>query len=334
MQQGVMSMSNAAVQIRTLAAKELIDARRTHLLVLIAVFMLSAGSVALVVAALALKAEVETYHASREVLLSLGKPVDALAPPAFHPLKLFRGFIEHIEILGAILGIVLGYRAAAAERGKNTLMLLLTRPMTRVSFLTGKILGNLTVIVGVLILVFGGGIAGIAVLGGVRIGADSLARIAVTVVAASLYVSFFFFLGFGLALSIKRPAHALLMAFSIWLIFVLIAPQIGDTLDPDNQVAGGTFRTLGVSRPLEKEILKSFATYEAIRDGIEQSSPAKHFERLSFAVLGIKETYTGLPLTDIIKDRFSDVLWLVGLFASAVAVLFLRPLNMTKLAGE
>lgn len=327
-------MSSAALQIRTLAAKEISDARRTHLLVVVTVFMLSAGSVALVVAALALKAEVSTYYASREALLALGKSADALAPPIFYPLKLFRGFIEHIEILGAILGIVLGYRAAAAERGRNTLALLLTRPMTRSTFLAGKFLGNLAVIIGVLALVFGGGIVGIIILGGMMIESDALARIVVTFVAASLYVSLFFTLGFGLALAVRRSAHALLLAFSIWLIFVLISPQIGDTLDPDNQVAGGTFRMLGVSRPMQKEILKSFATYETIRDGIEQSSPAKHFERWSFAVLGIKETYSGLPLAAVMKDRLIDFLWLIGLFASAVAILFLRPLDTTKLAQE
>ena len=49
----------------------------------------------------------------------------------------------------------------------------------------------------------------------------------------------FFLLGFILALHMKHSAHALLGAFAIWLLLVLIAPQIGDTRDPDNQVARG-----------------------------------------------------------------------------------------------
>ncbi len=52
-----------------------------------------------------------------------------------------------------------------------------------------------------------------------------------------------------------------------------IAPQIGDTLDPDNQVAGGVFRTFVIAKPDEKAILAAFKTYETIRDGVEQASP-------------------------------------------------------------
>src|SRR5215211_1122435 len=100
-------MSKTALQVRTLAGKEISDTVRTHLLLVIAASMLCAGSVALVVAAIALNAEVTTYQTSREVLLSLGKSENLIARPVFWPLKLFRGFIEHIEILGAILGIVL-----------------------------------------------------------------------------------------------------------------------------------------------------------------------------------------------------------------------------------
>jgi hypothetical protein len=76
-------LSDAPLQIATLASKEVADCRRTHLLVAIAAFMLGAGSVALVVAAQALHVEVASYFAGREALLALGKSVDALTPPAF-----------------------------------------------------------------------------------------------------------------------------------------------------------------------------------------------------------------------------------------------------------
>jgi ABC-type transport system involved in multi-copper enzyme maturation permease subunit len=327
-------MSNAALQISTLAAKEIADARRTHVVLVVMAFMMSAGCVALTAAALALNDEVTTYHTSRELLMSLGRSADELTPPGFYPLRLLRGFIEHIQILGAILGILLGYRAAAVEHGRNTLALLLTRPLSNATFLAGKCLGNLTVVLGALALTFAIGAIGITGIGGVVLTGDELARMAVTFLAAALYVSFFFAVGFGLALSMRRSAHALLLGFSLWLAFVLIAPQIGDTLDPDNQVAGGVFRTLGVEKPQAREILKSFATYEAIRDGIEQASPAKHFERWSFAVLGIKESYSDQPLATVMKDRVFDGLWLLGLFAMAFAVLFLRRLDVTRLTRE
>lgn len=77
----------------------------------------------------------------------------------------------------------------------------------------------------------------------------------------------------------------------IWLLFVLIIPQIGDTMDPDNQVPGGLFAALGIPKAQEHAVLAHFSAYDTLRNGLEMTSVTKHFERLSFALLGIKSTY-------------------------------------------
>lgn len=327
-------MINRSSQIATIAGKEIRDALRTHLLSLLTGFLVLAALVSLTVSAIALHVEYLTYIESRDLLISLGKSVADLAPPAFFPLKLLRGFVEHVEIIGAVLGIVLGYRAAAVERGHSTLALIMTRPLSQATFLGGKLTGNLALISAGLAVTFSIGALALATISGVGLEPSDLLRIFVVFVAAILYVGSFFLLGFILALAFKRLPTALLVAFAIWLSLVLIAPQIGDTLDPDNQLAGGVFRTLGIAKPEEKEILKSFATYETIRDGIEQASPAKHLERFSFAVLGIKDLYNGQPVTEVIRDRIADLWWLLAAFAALVLVLFVRPLNLTRLTKE
>lgn len=327
-------MTSAWSQIRTIAAKEISDARRTSLLVVIAGFMLLAGSVALIVAALSFHGEIVTYNTSKELLLSLGKPVDALIPPAFFPLKLLRGFVEYIEIIGAVLGIVLGYRAAAVERGRNTLPLILTRPLRQSTLIGGKLLGNTALIAFVLSLTFLLGTLGIIAIGRIGLSGTELLKLVLTDLSAILYVTAFFVLGFFLSLHMRRLPHALLAAFTVWLSLVLIAPQIGDTLDPDNQLPGGLFRTLGIPKPQEKEILLSFKSYETIRDGIEQASPAKHFERLSFALTGIKDIYNGEPIGKIMSERRVDLIWLFGILAAMLAILFTRRLNFTNLAKD
>jgi ABC-type transport system involved in multi-copper enzyme maturation permease subunit len=321
-------------QIATIAAKEIHDAFRAHLLTLLTGFLVLAALVSLSVSAIALHAEYLTYIESRDLLISLGKSVADLVPPAFFPLKLLRGFIEHIEIIGAVLGIVLGYRAAAVERGHSTLALILTRPLSKFTFLSGKLVGNATLIMFALAVTFAIGALALAAISGVGLGASDIYRIITVFGAACIYVVSFFLLGFVLALTIRKLPTALLAAFAIWLVLVLIAPQIGDTMDPDNQVAGGVFRTLGVAKPEQIEILKSYKTYETVRDGIEQASPAKHFERFSFAILGIKDIYNGLPITDIVKERMIDVWSLLAILAALASLLFLRPLNLTRLTKE
>ena len=329
-------MSDTALQLATIARKEVADASRTKILAVVTAFMIGAGLIALLVAAMALKDTVAEYEESRALLLSMGKSVDALVPPAYDPLKLLRGFIEYIEIIGAILGIVLGHRAAASERGRNTLQLLLTRPMPARVLLLGKCAGNLAALTAMVALVFALGALAMTLIGGVHLTLVDMARMLASFVAAALYVGMFFLLGFILALTMRRPALAILAAFAIWLLLVLIAPQIGDTLDPDNQVGAGVFRTLGIAKPQEKEILKTFATYETVRDSIEQLSPAKHFERWSFAVLGIKEIYNGQPLLTVMqeRERRNDFLWLLGLFSALAIALFSIRLDITKLSKE
>ena len=134
-------------QLATIAAKEIRDAWRTHLLLLLTGFPVLAALVSLTVSAVALHADYLSYIESRDLLISLGKSAADLVPPAFFPLKLMRGFVEHVEIIGAVLGIVLGYRAAAVERGHATLALIMTRPMSQSTFLGGKLAGNMTLVV-------------------------------------------------------------------------------------------------------------------------------------------------------------------------------------------
>lgn len=327
-------MTDALTQIKTIAAKEIHDAVRVHLLTVLAGFLVLAALVSLTVSAIALHGEYLSYIESRDLLILLGKSTADLAPPAFFPLKLLRGFIEHIEIIGAVLGIVLGYRAAAMERGRQTLALIMTRPLCQFTFLTGKVAGNAWLIAVALTLTFAIGTIALALISGVGLSSNDVLRIALVLGISFVYVTSFFLLGFILALNFRKLPTALMVAFSIWLTLVLVAPQIGDTMDPDNQVAGGVFRKLEIAKPLEKEILASFNTYETIRDSIEEVSPAKHLERFSFAILGIKDVFNGQPIADIIKDRSANIWSLLSIFTALACLLFLRPLNFAQLSKE
>lgn len=327
-------MINRSAQIRTLAKKEISDAARSGIIVAVAGFLFLASIIALGVSAIALHADVMAYDEAKALLLSLGKPIDALVAPTYFPLRLMRGFIEQIEIVGAVLGIVLGYRAAAIERGRNTLVLVMTRPISQSVFLAGKLGGNSVLIALSLAVAFLAGLISIIVIGGVSFTGEEYLKVFLSYLASVFYTSSFFILGLVLALHVRRLPHALLYAFAIWLTFVLVAPQIGDTLDPDNQVSGGVFRKLHIAKPQEKEIMLSFSSYETIRNGIEEASPAKHFERLTFALLGIKETYNGLPILKILNERLRDPISLFMIFIAMALLLFVWPINFTRITKE
>ena len=56
--------------------------------------------------------------------------------------------------------------------------------------------------------------------------------------------------------------------------------------------------------------MKRFANFESLRNGIEAGSVTKHFERFSFAILGIKPIYTGMAITPILTEMFGNLVWI------------------------
>ena len=200
------------------------------------------------------------------------------------------------------------------------------------AFSAGKALAGIGLLAGGLALVLGVLTLVLHLTSGIGLGIDDLIRIAVVWAVAVAYTACFFLTAYVLTLHMKQPSHALLLAFAIWLTLVLVAPQIGDTLDPDNQVAGGVFKQLHIAKPDQIEIMKGFSTFETVRDGIEQASITKHFERFTFAVLGIKPIYAGMPLWPILAEMLGNLVWIfltaIGLGVLALAL----PVNPNRLS--
>lgn len=320
--------------ILTLARKDAKVALRDRFLLVATLALLAAALISLATGIVALRSDVATYAAAKAQLLALGKDLGAIAAPEFYPLKLLRGTIEQIEIMGAVIALVAGYRAAVEERGRQTLALILTRPLANWQFLAAKLLGGAGLVSGALAVVFAASATALAIGSGVGLGADDLARIALIWGASSLYLTGIFALGFGLSLWLKSPATGLIGGFALWLLVVLVAPQVGDTLDPDNQLAGGVFAQLAVPKAEQNRIKAGFASYETLRNGIEVSSPTKHYERLAFAVLGIKDSYTGKPLGPILVEKQGDMLVLIFFTLGLGGLVLARPIRADRLSKE
>jgi ABC-2 type transport system permease protein len=133
-----------------------------------------------------------------------------------------------------------------------------------------------------------------------------------------VYIMAFFSLAAFLSLSMRTLSNALIVSFTIWLVFVLILPQIGDTMDPDNQVPGGFFNSIHFNKEQEKQVLARFSSYENARNFIEVLSVTKNFERASFALLGIKPEFNGLTVRDILGQKWFDILVVILFFAAGI----------------
>lgn len=288
------------------------------LLLILSMVLVTAGSIA--IASFDFRAQVADYQAYFAQAKAAGAAVTAA--PQFLPLQLLRGMIEYIEIIGAVLAIGLGYLAVARERSGNTLPLILSRPVRGRDLFLGRLAGAAALITTILAAAAVISVVVVGMVGGHWLNGTELIRLLLTFGIAILYMLLFYALGTWLSARSKVVANGLVVAIAIWLSVVLIIPQIGDTMDPDNQVPGGLFAALQVKKPDEKKVLARFSTYEKVRNGLEETSLTKHYERLTFAVTGIKDKYAGKPLGSIAYAKRSDIGWMTFYLALMGALMW------------
>jgi ABC-2 type transport system permease protein len=296
------------------------------LLLIASIVLVTAGSIT--IASYDFKAQVADYTSYLQQAAAAGTTVGA--PPKFFALQLTRPVIEYIQIIGAVLAIGLGYLSIARERSGNTLPLLLVRPVTTRDLFLGRLLGATALITTVLAAAATVTVVLIGTVGGHWLDSGELVRLAITFVTAIAYLIAFYALGAWLTARSRATTNGLVVALVIWLCIVLIIPQIGDTMDPDNQVPGGLFAALQIDQANELKVLSHFSTYERIRSTLEETSLTKHFERFTFAVTGIKDTYNGATLSHITSAKRADITG-IALYLALAGALMASALRRTRL---
>ncbi len=306
--------------IGTLAGHEYRSAVRSRVLVLLITSMVLVAAGSITVASYDYRAQLADYTLYVQQARAAGARLTA-APQLF-PLQLLRGVIEYVQIIGAVLAIGLGYLSVARERTGRTLPLILTRPVRDHDLFLGRLAGATALIATILALTAVVCVVLIGLVGGQWLDSGELGRVAITFTTAIVYMLLFYALGSWLATRSRVLVNGLVAALVVWLAVVLIVPQIGDTMDPDNQVPGGLFTALQVKKPDEKRVLAKFSTYEKVRNTLEETSLTKHYERFTFAATGIKDKYNGLPLSVIVRDKRNDLEWLVAYSALMGALMY------------
>lgn len=308
--------------IFTIAQKEFTDIIRSRIFVMTLGLLIALIFVSLFVAESVFRDQVFQYEKSLALLQSLGKTPVGEAPQLY-PLNLLRGVVNYIEIFGAILGIFLGYISVFKEKHTNAIKLILTRPITKNEIVFGKMLGNFSFVFALLSLVTVFIAGSLMWFSGVALSGVDLIKLCLFVGLSSVYILIFFTISFFFSFQQKIATNALIISFCIWLVFALILPQIGDTMDPDNQVPGGFFKSMALTKPQELRVMDNFKNFEFIRTGVEQLSLTKHYERSVFGFFGIKKQYNGVPLGDIFRDKWGNILMtvcflLAGLLANII----------------
>ncbi len=321
----ISSTSNYMQKIITIAKKEFTDALRNKVFITFLTFLLGLTAISVYIGSVNYQAKVSLFETTYNQLIANGQPVETLTKPEFFPLQLLRATIEYLEIIGAVLAISLGYLSIAKEKGNNVLPLIFTRPISRKRFYIGKMIGNLGLLALITSVVFIFILFLLAFVGGISLNNLEFTKLGLTALATVIYLFIFFSVSALFTIEMKNSSNALITSFVLWLFFVLIIPQIGDTMDTDNQVPGGFFNAIHINKPQSKIILQDYSLYENLRNGAEETSITKHYERIAFALLGIKDIYNNKSIRFIVSDRPQDVIWLItflGIFGTVPIYLF------------
>ena len=303
-------MSDSTNRIMALARHEYRSAVRSKILVVLLGILVTVTAVSVYIASVDYAGKLADYQAYVDAAKSSG--LDRIAPSPLAAMSLLRGAFEYLEIIGAVIAITLGYLTVSRERSNRTLPLIRSRPVTSGELATGSLLGALGVIatlVGVTAVV---GVLGVGIIGHDWINATQALQLLLAYIASIFYMGAFYCLGAIATAKSRVAANGLMIALGIWLIVVLVLPQIGDTMDADNQIPGGLFKALGLGHDGEVSILTHFTTYERIRTWTEEASLAKHFERFSFAMSDVKERYRPFSLPWLLGQTRNDIGWLIA----------------------
>lgn len=303
-------MSESRRRILTLARHEYRAAVRSKILVVLLLILIIVTAASVYVATADYASKLAEYDAYRAAAQASG--LDRIAPSPLAPLSLLRGGLEYLEIIGAVIAIALGYLTVSRDRMNRTLPLLRSRPVTAGELATGSFLGAMGVFATLVTTTAAVGVLSIGLFGNDWISLPEAFQLTLAYLAALLYLGAFYCLGAIATVKAKVSANGLMVALGIWLVVVLVLPQIGDTLDADNQLPGGLFQALTLDHNGEVAVLSHFTGYEKARTSIEEASLAKHFERFSFAMTDVKERYRPFGLSWLLNETRNNLAWLLA----------------------
>ncbi len=310
--------STSISRIRTLAAHEYRAAVRSRILLTLLGILAVATIASVYVASVAHRSQVADYRAYKDAASASG--LDRIAPSNLAPMSLLRGAFEYLQIIGAVIAVSLGYLTVQRERTNRTLPLLRSRPVTAGEQATGGLLGAAALLATIVAITAITGVICIGVIGNDWVTPSELLQLALAYLVSIVYMTGFYALGVFCSVRSRHAVNGLIAALCVLVLFVLVTPQIGDTLDADNQIPGGLFKALGMNRADETTILNHFNVYETLRTRIEWISFSQHYQRFVFAMADVKERYRPLGLGGLMTKVWTDLAWVFAAPAALIAL--------------
>ncbi|OQX21812.1 MAG: hypothetical protein BWK75_02310 [Candidatus Altiarchaeales archaeon A3] len=185
-----------------------------------------------------------------------------------------------VAIIGAIIGIVVGFDAVSGERERGTLKFLLTQPLFRDTLINGKFLGFISLIFVVVLtsLIICIGVIGSAT--GVFPDGDDLLRVMLFGLITFLYMLAFVVIGMFFSIFLKESVNALLAAIAIFIVVnLLISPIASAVASFVAPIPSYTFGMHGTA------MQQAYQNNYNLQQQISYLSPSENFRNINEVIL-------------------------------------------------
>ena len=136
-------------------------------------------------------------------------------------------FLFVVSTVFSLLALLFTFDAVAGEREAGTLRITLSNALPRDSFLWSKLIGGYIVFVVPFLVAFLLGLL-LLVAQGFPLGeSDIFGRVLSLTLVSLLYIGVFFAIGTVISTYLDNSKTALIVAFTVWVLAVLIAPRVG-----------------------------------------------------------------------------------------------------------
>ncbi len=135
-------------------------------------------------------------------------------------------FTVIFQVVMSLLALLFSYDAISREKEAGTLRLALSCAVSRPTLLLGKYIAGMASISLPLIASFVAGLLVIQFSPYVSFSSSDWGRILLILLLSMLYVSLFFLIGLFLSARTDRPSITLMLSMCIWVLFVLIVPNL------------------------------------------------------------------------------------------------------------
>jgi len=298
-----------------IARKEVRAAFRNRLFLIITALFLGLSVLSVYVGSVTKRAEMRIYDERVAVLMAEGATA-VPAAPEIHTLTILSNFTQYIAIVGAILGVILGYNVLIEEREAGTMRLILTRPVYRDRLLTGKLLGGGAVIAILLGLAFIFNALLLILVGGIVPTGLEVLRLLILIVLGLVYMMLFFTVSMLLSIRIRDSATVFLVSLVLWMLVSFVIPQMAQTQMANSTVINGIS---GMTNTIPQETATSRA--------INFLSPTWHLQQIGAELLEVAPGSALLDGTTLLGDSTGALLILLipCVIAGAMGyILFLR----------